>query len=444
MDDTCCKRAKVEEKVAEIPPPVEEEAKKELSVEQKAILEFIRNGDNVFFTGPGGCGKSFLLQTLIKERHGHPGVYVTAMTGIAATHIGGTTLHSFAGIGLGKGTLAELIENVSKFQKSVQRWKTATMLIVDEVSMLSAVLFEQLEAIARHFRQNSNFFGGLQIVFVGDFAQLPPVDKTNSKVGMLFQSAVWQSAGIKEIELNRPFRQKESDMIDALTDIRFGVVSPRARDFLQSVSRPLVFSDGIEPTKLYARNNSVDAENAQRLGMLTGESKRFHSRSTGAQKEIADLSRNCMAPDIIDLKVGAQVMYLVNAVELNLVNGSRGVVTDFRNGMPLVQFAGRSEALVVMPFTWEKTLGREVVATRSQLPLKLAWAITIHKSQGMSIDRLIISLKDCFECGQAYVALSRATCKSGLSLSSFDPSAIVANNDVIDYYHTLSDVLYVP
>lgn len=409
----------------------------QLSSEQKDVLECIMRGENVFFTGAGGCGKSFLLQTLRTKLQDQPGVYVTATTGIAATNIGGTTLHSFAGIGLGEGTLEDVIAHVSRFFKNVLRWRTARTLIIDEVSMLSPELFELIEALARHFRNDQRFFGGLQMVFVGDFCQLPPVCKdARKKTRMLFESPVWKQSGVLQFYLQTVFRQKESAMIDALSDIRLGNVSDRAQDFLQSVCRPLTFDDGIEPTKLYARNNSVDTENAQRLAMLDGESKTFHVRSTGNQKDIADLARNCMAADTIDLKVGAQVMHLVNAFEMNLVNGSRGVVTGFctLSGFPFVRFMGQKEPVLVQPFRWEKKLGREVLAERFQIPLKLAWAITIHKSQGMSIDRVVISLKDCFECGQAYVALSRATCRNGLSLSSFDPSAITANPTVIAYY----------
>ena len=415
--------------------PIDAEIK--LSPEQQEVLQYIRRGANVFFTGAGGCGKSFLLQTLRKEYDNQQGVYTTATTGIAATNIGGTTLHSFAGIGLGQGTLQDVIENVSRFYKNVSRWRTARMLIIDEVSMLSADLFELIEAVARHFRQNQSFFGGLQMVFVGDFCQLPPVSKdANKKNRMLFESPVWKQADIKQFQLKTVFRQKESDMIHALSDIRVGNVSERAQLFLQSVCRPLTFEDGIEPTKLYARNSNVDAENTQRLALLEGESKTYIVRSTGSDKDKADLERNCMAANTINLKVGAQVMYLVNAFEMNLFNGSRGVVTGFcaLTGFPFVRFMGHTEPVLVQLFRWEKKLGREILAERFQLPLKLAWAITIHKSQGMSIDRLVISLKDCFECGQAYVALSRATCSSGLSLSSFDASAITANPAVIAYY----------
>lgn len=411
-----------------------------LSEEQSRVLECIlESKNNVFFTGAGGCGKSYLLQTLKKSLEKSDDVYVTATTGIAATNIDGTTLHYFAGIGLSEGTLQDCIDNVSKYEKCVMRWKNATMLIVDEVSMLSCELFEKIEAIARHFRNNQTFFGGLQVVFVGDFCQLPPVSKHPQHAKMLFESSLWQNADIKQFNLKSIFRQKDSDMIDALNDIRFGDLTPRALTFIQSMQRPLVFDDGIEPTKLYARNVSVDAENTQRLSQLTGESHRFIALSTGSPKDIADLCRNCMAATEIILKIGAQVMYLVNSAELNLVNGTRGVVTDFCkiSGMPLVRFAGREIPVLVGQFQWKKKLARKVVATRLQVPLKLAWAITIHKSQGMSIDRVVISLKDCFECGQAYVALSRATCKEGLCITSFNPDVITANPKVIAYYKQL-------
>ncbi len=427
----CFKRMKVEDTKA---------TTQFLSLEQSQVLDCILKKQNVFFTGAGGCGKSFLLQTLQNKLNTQTGVYFTATTGIAATNINGTTLHSFAGIGLGEGTLQDLIDNVNKFHKSVMRWKTAQMLIVDEVSMLSCELFERIEAIARHFRNNQTFFGGLQVVFVGDFFQLPPVSKDPQKKAlMVFESEVWQRANLKQFNLQTIFRQKDNEMVQALNDIRFGELTPHALQFIRSVNRPLTFEDGIEPTKLYARNVSVDAENTQRLSKLEGPVHKFIAHSTGNAKDIADLSRNCMAADEIHLKVGAQVMHLVNCTERNLVNGSRGVVTGFcaNTGAPYVRFAGHKEPIIVEQFRWEKKLARQVIATRFQIPLKLAWAITIHKSQGMSIDRVIIALSDCFECGQAYVALSRATCKEGLYVSSFDPTVISANPKVVAYYKQL-------
>lgn len=252
---------------------------------------------------------------------------------------------------------------------------------------------------------------------------------------MLFHSQVWQNSDVLKFELKHNFRQRNVVMLDALGDLRRGIVSQRLQDFIQSVKRPLVFSDGIEPTKLFARNLNVDQENAARLQQLTEPTFEFKAQSTGEQIHQQDLSRNCMASDVIVLKVGAQVMYLVNNPIEGVMNGSRGVVVDFdksKNNSPIVQFTHCK--LTVSQFRWEKRVGRELLATRLQIPLKLAWALSIHKSQGMSLDRVTLALADCFERGQAYVALSRATCAEGLEITTFDPTSIIVDSDVIAYH----------
>lgn len=311
--------------------------------------------------------------------------YFTAMTGLAAVAIGGSTLHSFAGIGLGDAD--DLYEVARRSHKVVNRWKTVQTLLIDEVSMLDADLFEKIEALARQFRNPDLFFGGIQVIFVGDFFQLPPVSKGDTTKKMLFTSQVWQNSDVLKIELKHNFRQRDSVMLDALSDLRRGIVSQRLQDFIQSVKRPLVFTDGIEPTKLFARNMNVDQENATRLQQLTGPLFEFKAQSTGETQYQQELSRNCMASDSIVLKVGAQVMYLVNNPTLGVYNGSRGVVVDFNDEKnPIVQFA--NSKLTVCQHRWEKWVGL-------QIPLKLAWALSIHKSQGMSLDRVTLSRLRC-------------------------------------------------
>lgn len=411
-----------------------------LSQEQKAIFDRVIANENVFFTGPAGCGKSHLLNAIRQHFASQPDVFVTATTGVAATNINGCTLHSFAGIGLAKGTLQDLIQNISHYRQTVKRWKNCRILIVDEISMLSAELFEKVEAIARHFRCSNAFFGGIQTIFVGDFAQLPPVGDDRVVPKMVFQSDVWKSANLYQVALQQIFRQRDDTMIRALGDLRRGEVSQRVLDFVQSVSRTLVFDDGILPTHLYARNANVDQENEQQLATLEGKPFVYHAVTTGGKKDADDMSRKAMAADEIVLKIGAQVMYLVNVQEgYKLCNGSRGIVVGFSptTDHPIVQFVEHKEPMTVKPYTWHKKIGNTTVATRTQIPLKLAWAITIHKSQGLGLDRVIIDLEGCFAHGQAYVAFSRATNKDGLEVRNFAPALVLANPDVSLYYQTM-------
>jgi len=413
-----------------------------LSPDQCRILDWVIAGENVFFTGAGGTGKSFLLNAIKERLVGQSNTYVTALTGIAATNIGGTTLHSFAGIGIGDAD--DFYRYVcTKNQKARLRWLHAKILLVDEISMLSAELFERLERLACLIRQNNSFFGGIQIIFLGDFLQLPPIGK-NKKTNprKAFESEIWQKAHFKQLNLTTPFRQKGNDtMVEALNNIRYGNITESVKQFIASVQRPIVYQDGILPTKLYARNVNVDAENNIQLEKLQGESRVYTAKCDGVLQDIEDMRRNCLAPDTLQLKVNAQVMYLINNPEHALVNGSRGVVVGFTSGrnLPVVQFSNGKPPFVVQEHVWEKRVAGRICATKTQIPLKLAWAISIHKSQGMSISRCQISLKECFEVGQAYVALSRATNQDGLEITSYDATCIVADPKVIQYYDTFQN-----
>ena len=430
--------------------------KESLTVEQKeAASTVIYSKDNVFLTGAAGTGKSFLLEYIIKRltKKRKNGVYVTATTGIAAEHIHGTTLHSFAGIGLGKLPVEDLYESILSKESVLKRWRGAKVLVVDEVSMLHADLFDKLEQLARLVRSSTEPFGGIQLVLCGDFFQLPPVDRRNSSTNSIyaFQSVTWLKCNIQTITLTAVQRQTNTVFIDLLNEIRLGRFTKTAEELLRDChsSRKTVPEDGILPTKLYCLNRNVDEENINHLNMLersdyiyTGRDEWFPrsnidssssstattsgSNNTKKRKHEAESMltydpNGCIqvsdeldrrAPLRLRLRIGAQVMFTKNIVAMNLVNGSRGVVVACTDHAPVVKFDNGS----VLEVTIEKTTQgyEEGVVVRYHYPLRLAWALTVHKSQGMTLSRAELQLDRAFACGQVYVALSRVKSLDGL------------------------------
>ena len=385
------------------------------TAEHQAATDLFQEGRSLFVTGSAGSGKTVLLNRLIRAA-GDDGVFRTAMTGLAALNIGGTTLHKFAGCGLARGDADYLRKYMPLNARG--RWRDARVLFIDECSMLDAELFEKLDAVARSIRHEpGTLFGGIQLVLVGDFFQLPPVSR-EGRARMLFESDAFQ--GIAKIRLQRVFRQRQPELLDLLQAARVGRLEDRHLSLLQKLERPIETPD-LVPTQLYALNRMVDAENDRRLhgAECSGPPVSYEALNTGARADVEYLAKNCLASDPVVLRVGAQVIHIVNDQDhRNLVNGSRGVVQGFSDdGYPLVRFRGLPGVKEIRMHTWNYKPNPKrdfVAASRSQIPLKLAWALSIHKSQGMSIDCLEVFLDDCFEAGHAYVALSRCTSLEGL------------------------------
>lgn len=411
------------------PDPVASPAD-ELNEEQSLIFEYVnqRNSPSIFLTGSAGTGKSYLLGKIIQARRAHyygneEAVAVTAPTGIAALNISGKTIHSFAGVGLAKGNRQALIDKAANARTSRGRWYKCKTLIIDEVSMLDSYLFLILDDIARKVKggkdEQGNYFphpdpfGGIQVILCGDFYQLPPV-----KGHFAFTAPLWDRMGLRSFVLKEMIRQKGDDTFaDLLNRFRTGDVDTADLDSINEChqEKKKFAKDGIEPTKLYCRNKDVDAENSWNLNHLRGEPATFWSRDVWNGKNRCKLDVDFLTSqiqrkiaDLITLKVGAQVLCLKNFPEKGLVNGSRGVVLSFHStsGHPHIRWTDGTK-------TWESTLapatfdqsagGLEV--QRIQLPLRLAWALTIHKCQGMTLARVQMKLSDAFESGQAYVAL---------------------------------------
>jgi ATP-dependent DNA helicase PIF1 len=448
----------------------------ELTREQTHVLECLDNGTNVFMTGGGGVGKSFVIKTAVEraQQNGKT-VAITASTGVAADMIGGTTLHALLGLGLAKDPVDKLVACAFKSSKLQRRWRGIHLLVVDEVSMLDPDFFTAVDRVARALRRQPTIpFGGIQLLLSGDFFQLPPVmprQRSASLPTFCFETEAWRDAALTVVQLTHIFRQHDDASFAALLNrARRGDYTHDDVDVLvQRVRAPLSEFAGIEPTRLYARRANVDEINEQSLRAIDCEDVHVY-RSTvhwevekgvmnpnARQQMVRQLSQAAaalessmsMVKQELTLKVGAQVMLVCNLnVSAGLVNGSRGVVVRFAlppaappsatTLMPVVQFA-KGQEVVVDRYCWEVQVEDAGTLYYRQVPLQLAWAVTIHKAQGLSLDCVELQLDNSvFEYGQAYVALSRVRSLAGLTLTAFAPRVLMAHPTVKAFYATLS------
>ena len=350
-----------------------------------AVCDAFKAGRNLFITGSAGTGKTVLLRRLIELAGDGAGVQCTALTGLAALALQGVTLHKFSGCGLAAGEVEGLVMRLSK--EARKRWCETRVLFIDEVSMMDADLFEKFDEVARRVRgRRAALWGGIQLVMVGDFFQLPPVSKDDDPKRMLFESEVFRGEEVEKMRLTHVFRQKDPRLLELLQAARFGELEAAHVELLQSLRRPIE-KEGLMPTKLYPLNRLVDAENERRLAgsACSGEVHAFKATDVGRKADVEYLMKNCMAASVLELRMGAQVIYIANhKFDRALVNGARGVVTGWgAGGLPVVRFSdGRTRE--VHAHTWQNRVphGNKVVASREQIPLKLAWALSVHKSQG--------------------------------------------------------------
>ncbi|ETW04324.1 hypothetical protein, variant 2 [Aphanomyces invadans] len=382
-----------------------------LTPQQAQVVAAIQRNENVFFTGRAGTGKSFLLGHI--QRVVPPtGLYLTATTGIAAFHIHGMTLHHFAGLtAMDKLHVPTMLATIQRNKDALFRWTHARTLVVDEISMLDGRMFEALEAIARQLRQSTRFFGGIQLIVSGDFYQLPPVAQ-DRQPRFCFEVAAWQRGMTISICLDQVFRQRDADFVDILNAIRVGThTSAMLAKLNQRMGLPT--ADAIH---IFSHNEDVFAMNEARLTALQGKAHEYAAIDTGDR----ELLKGSPISARIQLKKGVIVMLTKSLSVVNgLVNGARGTVLGFTRDthMPIVRFDhGISQPMV--PETFPIMANHTVVAVRQQLPLTLAYAISIHKSQGLTFDRAVLHLGKVFEYGQAYVALSRLSSLRGLTLAT--------------------------
>lgn len=438
------------------------------SEKQRQAFELYRRGENLFVTGAGGSGKTALLRQIYKDAELRKiKVKTTALTGCAAILLGckARTIHSFAGIGIGTGSNEEIIKRVKKNLGKIASWKSVQLLMIDEVSMMSKRLLEILEAVARAVRKNDKPFGGVQVIFSGDFFQIRPVpnDRDPDTAAFCFESPLWDEIIPKKnhVKLDQIFRQKDQDYLDILNAIREGRVEQHHIDIMMERVRTSneeeedTSTTRIRPTKLFPTRRQVDAVNRYELAKLPADDeheyviqehtdlpmtpqelkKRVKATAEEIRRELDYLKRNLMCDDEIMLRVGAQVMCVVNKEipdKMFLCNGSQGVVVGFEEDNPIVRFRNGVE-VVMMPHIWASEFIPGVGV--SQVPLIISFACTVHKMQGSTLESAEIDVgRFVFECGQTYVALSRLKSLEGLHLKDFDPSKIFVDAKVVAFY----------
>ncbi len=419
-------------------------------MKQAIALEILKQGHHVFLTGQAGAGKTYVLNQYIDylRQHGVP-VAVTASTGIAATHMNGMTIHSWSGIGIKDSFESDDFKRLKAREGLIDRLKSAKVLIIDEVSMLHARQLDLVNEVLQHFRENDDAFGGLQVVLSGDFFQLPPIGQKNetTKDKFAFMSKVWialansqidHSPAIKVCYLSEQHRQNQAIQVAATTlDLNAILNQIRTQTVSQQAINTLIATKdndvNLNRTRLYTHNINVDKINQDELNALEGQSHEFDALTFGDDNLIEVLKKNVKAPEQLILKKGAKVMFVKNNPNDDVYNGTMGEVIDFQkdasNGyLPVVKLnTGRTLTVAFDVWSFDDDDG-EPLASFSQLPLCLAWAITVHKSQGMTLDAAEIDLSKTFEVGQGYVALSRVRSLDGLKLLGLNQKSLLLDD----------------
>ncbi len=399
---------------------------------QKTALTILKLGYTTFLTGQAGSGKSYVLREYIEYLKKHGVRYaVTASTGIASTHIGGSTIHSWSGIGI-KDKLTKFdLDILEEKQNIYKRWTETQVLIIDEVSMLHANFLDMLNKLAKHIRRSDKPFGGMQLIFSGDFFQLPPVVRSENHVPgskvYAFLSDAWVEAKPVICYLTEQHRQDDDKLLSLLRAIRSGEIEEDHYETLKEVSEKKPKATTL---KLYTHNENVDTINEKFFEALDGDEHYYEMVTKGKKNLVDSLKSNCLAPETLRLKIGTKVMCIKNAQDKSYVNGSLGKVTDIASdGYPIVTLS-TGKKITVRGDTWKIEEDGKVKAEISQLPLRYAWAITVHKSQGMTLDEAEMDLSRTFVRGQGYVALSRLTTLGGLYLTGFNNEALMVSEEV--------------
>ncbi len=432
---------------------------------QEEALTILKTGANVFLTGEPGAGKTHTINAYVDYLRAHEiEPAITASTGIAATHIGGLTIHSWSGIGIKPILTKYDIDKIASSEYVHKRVSRTKVLIIDEVSMLSPDTLSSVDAVCREIKMNPEPFGGMQVVFVGDFFQLPPIMKKEevktsydpynqdmfseagsapSSARFAYGSPAWVRARPIVCYLSEQHRQDDRTFLSLLSAIRRNEFNEDHLEYIEQRKFSPEESKEHYP-KLFSRNVNVDTVNMEMLGKIEGVPQTFAMASTGNTTLVSILTKGCLSPEVLQLKIGAQVMCTKNNPKDGYVNGTLGIIVGFAEGTkyPIIE-TKNNHRIIIEPSEWMVEENGKVKASIQQIPLRLAWAITVHKSQGMSMDKAVMDLSDVFEYGQGYVALSRVRNLSGLYLLGWNAQAFQVHPEVLKKdgeFHTLSEV----
>lgn len=408
---------------------------------QAQALDIMKMGHNVYLTGPAGSGKTHVLNLYIDYLKSHDiSIGITASTGIAATHMGGTTIHAWSGIGVKSELDTGDIKDILKKSHVKRRIDQVKVLIIDEVSMLHHFRLDLVDRILRMGKHKDEPFGGIQVILCGDFFQLPPVSRAGEpEAFFVYESKAWEEADFKVCYLEEQYRQTDDRATMLLNDIRANRISEETHTYIEAcfVANKKEISV-TEPTRLFTHNVDVDVVNKKELEKIKGKSATYTMIHRGNEFLVAVLKKSCLAPEKLDLKVGARVMFVKNNPDVGYVNGTLGVVTSLEG--PQVRV--KDKVIKVSPESWRVEEDGRVLAEISQIPLRLAWAITVHKSQGMSLDAVEVDLSKSFEKGMGYVALSRVRTLTGLTILGINEVALEVHPDVLSYDEELKRASY--
>lgn len=403
---------------------------------QAQALTVMLSGESVFLTGAPGAGKTFVLNEFVRRvRRTGKDVAVTASTGIAATHIGGNTIHSWSGLGIRDNLTARDRQQLSANAKLVKRYNSCDVLVIDEVSMLHGSRLDMVNDVCKLLRKSDKPFGGLQVILVGDLFQLPPVTRNSEVMDFAHQSEAWQELDPKICYLNEQHRQTGDGLLELLEAMRVGDIEEFHEETLRTRMGTKPDKDA-QVTRLYAHNVDIDTVNNRHLAALSDKVHEYEMVNKGSSVKVEQLKRSVLAPELLELKVGAEVMFVANNVQARFVNGTRGKVIGFKEEAPVVELAN-GRKIAVEQHSWKLEEDGKVRAEVAQLPLRLAWAITIHKSQGMSLDSAEIDLSKSFTPGMGYVALSRVRSLDGLYLAGINRMALQMHPQIYEFDNQL-------
>ncbi len=400
---------------------------------QHQALNILKTGVSVFLTGEPGSGKTHTINEYIRYlKQAKVSVAVTASTGIAATHIGGLTIHAWSGIGIKKKLSKYDVDRIANTERVARRIRKTAVLLIDEVSMIDGGVLESVDAVCRAVKQAERPFGGIQVVLVGDFFQLPPVSQElEGAAQFAFESPAWNTLRPIVCYLSEQHRQADKTFLEILSALRRNAITPAHCEYLDRRCRIPASAAASVITKLYSHNIDVNRMNDEELRKISGPAKTFRMAEHGAKALVEQLRRGCLSPEALTLKVGAAVMFTKNSPKGSFVNGTLGEVMEFEYGRFPVVKTKSGRRVVAEPMDWAIEDNGRVLARISQIPLRLAWAITVHKSQGMSLDAAFVDLRRAFVEGQGYVALSRLRSLSGLFLAGYNQKALLVDSRVL-------------